>query len=410
MADIRFASKDDLKAVASAASERYATKSVATSSANGLMSSTDKAKLDYVTTAFATCGTAAGTAAKAATLDASVKGFKLVVGATAYVKFTNTNTFAATADSPVTLNVGGTGAKRIYYGASDSNTGTATVPYGRAGYVNTYVYDGTNWVWAGSSNDNNTTYSALSQADATAGTSTTARLITAKVLNDTIAGKGYTSNTGTVTSVSAGVGLAGGPVTTTGTIKAKLKSETAHTASSATPTDASGRQYPVGVDKDGYLSANVPWTDTTALGSMTGTLGVAHGGTGATTLGAGVVYHSASGTGALSIATAANIVSAIGDSAVARATADASGNDIADTYARKADIASTYRYKGSVASASGLPSSGQAVGDVYNIETASAYGAAGANVAWNGTAWDSLGEIFSVAAITNAEIDAIVAS
>ncbi|MBQ9621258.1 MAG: hypothetical protein IJR41_04910, partial [Atopobiaceae bacterium] len=34
-----------------------------------------------------------------------------------------------------------------------------------------------------------------------------------------------------------------------------------------------------------------------------GTLGVARGGTGASTLGAGVVYHSASGTGALSIAT-----------------------------------------------------------------------------------------------------------
>lgn len=38
-----------------------------------------------------------------------------------------------------------------------------------------------------------------------------------------------------------------------------------------------------------------------------GTLGVARGGTGVSTLGAGLVYHSASGTGALSIATAANV-------------------------------------------------------------------------------------------------------
>lgn len=71
-----------------------------------------------------------------------------------------------------------------------------------------------------------------------------------------------TSNTGTVTRVSTGIGLAGGDVTGSGTVKAKLKSETAHTASSATPTNAASRQYPVGVDKDGYLSVNVPWENT----------------------------------------------------------------------------------------------------------------------------------------------------
>lgn len=272
-----------------------------------------------------------------------------------------------------------------------------------------------------------------------------------------------TSNTGTVTKVSTGIGLTGGDITASGTVKAKLKSETAHTASSATPTNTSGRQYAVGTDKDGYLSVNVPWEDTKALGSMTGTLevanggtgattasgaltnlgaaaashshsaddissgtlsadripslnaskigagtlGVARGGTGAATLGAGVVYHSASGTGALSIATAANLVSAIGTTAVNRATADASGNNISDTYAKKTDIASMYKYKGSVASAGDLPTTGQVTGDVYNIESSSTYGAAGANVAWNGTAWDSLGEIFSIAAITNAQLDEI---
>lgn len=147
-----------------------------------------------------------------------------------------------------------------------------------------------------------------------------------------------------------------------------------------------------------------------AAGDITsGTLGVARGGTGASTLGAGVVYHTSSGTGALSIATAANIVSAIGNTAVNRATADASGNNISDTYAKKTDVAGVYKYKGSVATESALPAS-PATGDVYNIESASSYGAAGANVAWNGTAWDSLGEIFTIASITNAEIDAIIAS
>lgn len=156
------------------------------------------------------------------------------------------------------------------------------------------------------------------------------------------------------------------------------------------------------------VAADIPNLSTSKLNS--GTLGVARGGTGASTLGAGVVYHASSGTGALSIATAANLVSAIGNSAVNRATADASGNNIADTYAKKTDVTGTYKYKGSVASAANLPSTGQAVGDVYNIESSSTYGSAGTNVAWNGTEWDSLGGVFQIEAITNGEIDTIVAS
>lgn len=79
----------------------------------------------------------------------------------------------------------------------------------------------------------------------------------------------------------------------------------------------------------------------------------------------------------------------------------------ASTYALKSDITNMYRYKGSVANASKLPTSGQAAGDVYNIESASDYGGAGMNVAWNGSAWDPLGEIFTITPITNAEIDSI---
>lgn len=82
----------------------------------------------------------------------------------------------------------------------------------------------------------------------------------------------------------------------------------------------------------------------------------------------------------------------------------------ASTYALKSDITGMYKYKGSVATAAALPSSGQTTGDVYNIEAESVYGGAGMNVAWNGTAWDPLGEIFSITSITNSEIDTIVAS
>lgn len=78
-----------------------------------------------------------------------------------------------------------------------------------------------------------------------------------------------------------------------------------------------------------------------------------------------------------------------------------------NTYAKKTDITGMYKYKGSVADASKLPTTGQVTGDVYNIETSSQYGGAGMNVAWDGTKWDPLGEIFTITAITSAEIDAI---
>lgn len=53
-------------------------------------------------------------------------------------------------------------------------------------------------------------------------------------------------------------------------------------------------------------------------------------------------------------------------------------------------ITSAYKYKGSVASYENLPSSGQTVGDVYNVESAHGTIPAGTNYAWNGTAWDAL--------------------
>lgn len=79
----------------------------------------------------------------------------------------------------------------------------------------------------------------------------------------------------------------------------------------------------------------------------------------------------------------------------------------ASNYALKTDITAMYKYRGSVATASALPTSGQATGDVYNIEAASSYGPAGTNVAWDGSKWDALGGLFEITAITNAEIDAI---
>lgn len=54
-----------------------------------------------------------------------------------------------------------------------------------------------------------------------------------------------------------------------------------------------------------------------------------------------------------------------------------------------AQIASTYRYKGSCAY-SELPSEGNVVGDVWNVEDAHGNVPAGTNWAWNGKEWDAL--------------------
>ena len=81
--------------------------------------------------------------------------------------------------------------------------------------------------------------------------------------------------------------------------------------------------------------------------------------------------------------------------------------DYAYKYALKSDITNMYRYKGSVASVSALPTTGMAAGDTYNIDASSSYGPAGTNVAWTGSAWDALGGLLEITAITNAEIDSI---
>lgn len=75
--------------------------------------------------------------------------------------------------------------------------------------------------------------------------------------------------TGSVTQIDTGAGLVGGPITTTGTIKAQLKSETLSNLASISMGDTNDRQYAVGLDKDGNLSVNIPWVDTNTTYSFT---------------------------------------------------------------------------------------------------------------------------------------------
>ena len=79
------------------------------------------------------------------------------------------------------------------------------------------------------------------------------------------------SGSGTVTQVDTGVGLTGGPITGSGTIKANLKSETASTRASQSVSSTASRQYAVTPDSNGYLSVNVPWHDTTDYDELTNT-------------------------------------------------------------------------------------------------------------------------------------------
>lgn len=62
---------------------------------------------------------------------------------------------------------------------------------------------------------------------------------------------------GGVSSVDTGVGLTGGPITSTGTIKAKLKDETLASQASVV-TNAADREYAITPDSDGNLAVNVP--------------------------------------------------------------------------------------------------------------------------------------------------------
>lgn len=76
-----------------------------------------------------------------------------------------------------------------------------------------------------------------------------------------------------------------------------------------------------------------------------------------------------------------------------------------------AKVAGAYKFKGSVANAEALPTTGNTEGDIYNVEDT------GANYAWNGTEWDSLGGSFDssglwakseLVAMTTEEVNAIL--
>lgn len=84
---------------------------------------------------YGTCSTAAGTAAKTASVNGG-SNFSLVTGAKIYIKFSAANTVA----NP-TLNINSTGAKNIYY----QGAALTVAQSWEAGETVPFIYDGTNW-------------------------------------------------------------------------------------------------------------------------------------------------------------------------------------------------------------------------------------------------------------------------
>ena len=131
-----------------------------------------------------TCATPSATALKVVTLN----GYSLVTGAIIYVKFNSPNTVTSAAS--LQLNVNNTGAHNIK-NRNGTDLGDTAVLKDIAGFI----YDGTNYRYIG---DN---FYTMLQGTATAGTDTVGRLISAKVLSDTINNKIETAIAG-ITQIS----------------------------------------------------------------------------------------------------------------------------------------------------------------------------------------------------------------
>ena len=116
--------------------------------------------------------------------------------------------------------------------------------------------------------EENTTYSSLDETNGIG--STDVSLVTR--------GEKYIWNhkgNGTVTSITADVGLDGGKITTSGTISLKLSDTSQMSYSASTASPVANRTYPVRLDSNGNLAVNVPWE----AGESTNTLTYIYAGT-----------------------------------------------------------------------------------------------------------------------------------
>ncbi len=177
----------------------------------------------------------------------------------------DSNSYATTSQIPtvnnatLTIQKNGTTVKTFTANASSNVTANITVPTKVSELTNDSGYT-TNTGTITGVKMNGSTVASSGVADL--GTVITSHQSIKTVNSNSLTGSGNVS-VGTVTSVATGVGLTGGSITSTGTVKAKLKEETLNTEDSSRSTSTSGGLYSVEADKSGNLAVRVPWTDHT---------------------------------------------------------------------------------------------------------------------------------------------------
>ena len=214
------------------------TYSAATDEAAGLMSASDKSKLDGIASG-ADVGTITGITTTSPLSGSGTSG----------------SVALSHADSGVTA-------------ASKGDTSNQTPGFGGEFKVLSGTVNATGHLTAFA--DHNVTIPSDTATASTSGVGGTAGLMSPvdKEKLDGVAA-GATANEGTVTSVAGSTGLTG-TVTSSGSIKPDLVSETPliYAASAATTTE--GRVYPVALDSNNKLAVNVPWVNTDSVTGVKG--------------------------------------------------------------------------------------------------------------------------------------------
>ena len=125
--------------------------------------------------AFGDCESAADTQHKVVTMTDN--NWRRHIGCIIAVKFKYTNSYNATSENPITLNVNGTGDMNIRYAGSTTNPQPQPKIYGYAGRYTCFIWNGTDWVWFSHDGDLNYEYSTIAEANITNSSSSVGGLI-----------------------------------------------------------------------------------------------------------------------------------------------------------------------------------------------------------------------------------------
>lgn len=92
-----------------------------------------------------------------------------------------------------------------------------------------------------------------------------------------------------------------------------------------------------------------------------------------------------------------NVIESVKVDGTAQAVSGKAVNIDLSAYAKKSDISAVYKYQGSKANYAALPTTGNEIGHVWNVEDT------GMNYAWDGITWDPLGSSVDLSGYMTAE-------